>query len=313
MRVKFKTAVLSGELSLLLYMSVTCLVAAAQAAPPAAQDNAHAQSDPLAELSPENRALFDAIRDAAHRGNDADVLANSKKLLLALKPDTDLANFITHLAANAALETGDTAYSLTLIKPVAEAHPDDWRATTMLARLYAETGDTTHRNQQIAQVIALHKKTSDPDFARLHVFPIQKVMLHSGYAVFLYPFEPLKPYNTYLVALIYMSDGKSDYRLELGSEDADQAFFKPKHPGERRFSIDSYRKNETHPDGPETQALHGFVDGKFDYDTMRDIMVKSANGEKLSVNQEDSRKRPRPKPEAFSFSRRKRSSPSAQD
>jgi hypothetical protein len=284
MEAKSRTLLLLGALVLVIDHSTSPLSAQDSTAPAVAASTS-AQTDPLADLSPENHALFDAIRDAAQHGNDAVVLADCKKLLPALKPDTELADFITHLAANAALETGDTAYSLTLIKPVAEAHPDDWRASTMLARLYAETGDTAHRDQQIAQVIALHQRTSDPDFARLHVFPIQKVMLHSGYAVFLYPFEPLKPYNTYLVALVYTSDGKSDYRLELGSEDADQAFFKPKHPGERRFSIDSYRKNEKNPDLPETQALHGFVDGKFDYDKMRDLLVKTANGEKPLVNQ----------------------------
>ena len=278
MEAKSRTLLLLGALVLVIDHSTSPL-SAQDSTVPAVAASTSAQTDPLADLSPENHALFDAIRDAAQHGNDAVVLADCKKLLPALKPDTELADFITHLAANAALETGDTAYSLTLIKPVAEAHPDDWRASTMLARLYAETGDTAHRDQQIAQVIALHQRTSDPDFARLHVFPIQKVMLHSGYAVFLYPFEPLKPYNTYLVALVYTSDGKSDYRLELGSEDADQAFFKPKHPGERRFSIDSYRKNEKNPDLPETQALHGFVDGKFDYDKMRDLLVKTANGE----------------------------------
>jgi hypothetical protein len=64
----------------------------------------------------------------------------------------------------------------------------------------------------------------------------------------------------------------------------DQAFFKPKHPGERRFSIDTFRQNETNPNLPESQALHGFVDGVFDYDTMRDLMLKTANDEEPKHN-----------------------------
>jgi hypothetical protein len=241
-------------------------------------------SDSPADLSPENRALFDAVRDAAQQGRDTDVLVDGRKLLSALKPDSALANFVTQLTAGAAIETGETSYALSLIKPFAEAHPNDWHAAALLVRACAESGENALRDQQIAHLLDLHKQTSDPDFAKLHVFPIQKVKLRSGYAVFLYPFEPLKPYNTYLVALIYTSDGKADYRLELGSEDADQAFFKPKKPGERRFSIDSYRRNETNEKWPESQALYGFVDGVFDYDRMRDLMVKTANGEKLSGN-----------------------------
>lgn len=261
-------------------IAALCLPAQQQ---PARNDaeNARGNSDTLADLSPENRALFDAVRDAAEQGRDADVFADGLKLLPALKPDSALANFITQLTAGAAIETGDTSDALTLLKPLADAHPMDWHPAALLARAYAESSDQTLRDQQIAHLLDLHKQTSDPDFAKLHVFPIEKAKLRSGYAVFLYPFEPLKPYNTYLVALIYTSDGKADYRLELGSEDADQAFFKPNKPGERRFSIDSYRKNGTNANWPETQALYGFVDGVFDYDRMRDLMVRAANGEAL--------------------------------
>jgi hypothetical protein len=282
MQAKAKTFIHFGAFRLLILLSVAWHLPAQQASAPAGTVQSPAQeSDPLAELSPENRALFDAMREASRQGRDADVLANCKKLLPALKPETPLANFVTHVAADAAVEIGETGYALTLMKPFAEAHPEDWRAAAMLARLYAESGEKTLRDQQIAHVLSLHKQTSDEGFAKLHIFPIQKVKLNSGYAVFLYPFEPLKPYNTYLVAMINTSDGKSDYRLELGSEDADQAFFKPKKPGDRRFSIDAYRKNETNEKLPETQSLFGFVDGVFDYDTMRDLMVKTANGEKL--------------------------------
>jgi hypothetical protein len=245
---------------------------------------AQTQSDPLAGLSPENRVLFETLREAAQQNDDATTLASGKKLLPSLKQGTRLCDFVTQLTAGSAVETGDTVYALSLLKPFTDTHADDWRAASLLARVYAENGDKSLRDLQVAHVIALHKKASDPAFAKLHVFPIQKVALHSGYAVFLYPFEPFGKYTIYLVALIYTSAGKQDYRIELESEDVDQAFFKAKHPGERRFSIDTYHENVTNPNWPESQALHGFVDGKFDYDTMRDLMVKAANGEELPHN-----------------------------
>jgi hypothetical protein len=150
-----------------------------------------------------------------------------------------------------------------------------------MASVYAETGDKASRDRQVAHLIDLHKKTSDPDFAKLHIFPIQKVLLKSGYAVFLYPFEPTGKFHVYLIALVYTSAGKEDYRIELESDDVDQAFFKPKHPGERRFSIDTYRSSAGKPG--ETQALHGFVDGVFNYDFMRDRMMEAANAEASST------------------------------
>ena len=269
---------------LLLIVALLAGMGPLRAQEPAPTTDSHAvpsQSDPLADLSAENRALFDAMRKAAQQNDDAAALAAGRQLLPALKQGTRLCNFVTQVTAGSAVETGDTAYALTLLKPFTDANPEDWRAQSLLARAYAESGDKALRDQQIARVIALHKKTSDPDFAKLHIFPIQKVKLHSGYAVFLYSFEPFGKYNVYLMAFVYKSDGKEEYRLELESDDVDQAFFKPKHPGERRFSVDSY-SDETAADGKqgESQALHGFIDGKFDYDAMRDRMVQVANGEK---------------------------------
>jgi len=270
----------SVAFSLLIWLPATWKLPAQQTAAPAGTGNTQAHEDPLAELSLENRVLFDTIREAAQQGRDADVLADCKKLLPVLKPGTQLADFVTQLAAGAALETGEASYALTLIKPFVDTHPKDWHAAALLVRLYAESGEKTLRDQQIAHLLALHKQTTDENFAKLHIFPIQKVKLNSGYAVFLYPFEPLAPHNVYLAALVYTNEGKEDYRIELESLDVDQAFFKAKNPGERRFSIDTFRTNETDPKWPESQALHGFVDGAFDYDAMRDRMVKTANGEK---------------------------------
>ena len=279
-----KSIALFGTMPVLICLLLGTPVRAEQSFAPSGSEHAQPQGDPLAGLSVEDRALFDALRDAVQTGRDADAVADGKKLLASIPPNTRLAEFVIQITAGSALETGDSASALTLIKPLADAHPEDWHAAALLARAYAEGGDKALRDQQIARMVALHRQTSDPNFAKMHIFPIQKVKLHSGYAVFLYPFEPLKPYNAYLVALIYTSDGKQDYRLELGSEDVDQAFFKPKHPGERRFSIDSYRKNEKNENWPESQALLGFIDGVFDYDRMRDLMVKAANGEPLPKN-----------------------------
>ena len=267
-------------LGLILTVAMTD-VQAQRPTSPAGSTTALAENDPLAELSPENRALFDSLRNAARRGDDAATLQAGRKLLPSLKAGTRLSDLVVQLTAGSAVETGDTAYALSLLKPFTDAHPDDWRAASLLARVYAETDDKAARDRQIGQVIALHKNSSDPDFAKLHIFPIQKVALHSGYAIFLYPFEPVGKFHTYLVAFIYTSSDKQDYRMELESDDVDQAFFKPKHPGERRFSIDTYRSSADGKPG-ESQALHGFIDGPFNYDTMRDRMVEAANAERPS-------------------------------
>ena len=276
---RFSAACENCGLGLLLCLTIALVLPAQQPTSMASTANPQAHQDPLAELSPENRELFNTLREAAQQGRDSDVVASGKKLLPALKPGTPLGDFVAQLTGTSALEVGETNYALSLMKPLADAHPDNWRVAAILARLYAESGDKVMRDQQIAHMLALHKQTSDATFAKLHTFPIQKVALPSGSAVFLYPFEPLGRENSYLIALIYTKEGKLDYRMELESADVDQAFFKPKHPGERRFSIDTFRQNATNPNWPESQALHGFVDGVFDYDAMRDRMLKTAEGE----------------------------------
>lgn len=234
----------------------------------------------MAGLSPEVHDQFNQLRQAVQKQQNAEVYTLGKKLLAALPPDTRLANFVTQITAGAALDIGNIDSALALTKPLANTHPTDWHAATLLARLYAESGHKELRDRQITHVLDLHKTNTDPDFAQLHVFPIQKVLLHSGYAVFLYPFTPIGRHNSYLIALIYTKEDKIDYRIELESDDVDQAFFKAKKPGERRFSIDSFRASEEKNNPFESQALHGFVDGVFDYDTMRDAMLKTANAEK---------------------------------
>ncbi len=158
--------------------------------------------------------IFDALRDAGQQGRDADVLKNGRILLSSLKLGTPLADFVVEVTAGGAIETGDLTYALALLKPHT---PTRIRATGMrrrYLRAHLLSGDQALRDQQTAHLLELHKQTSDSDFADKHIFPIQKVPLHSGYAIFLYPFEPLKPYNTYLVALIYSSDGKQVDRIE---------------------------------------------------------------------------------------------------
>jgi hypothetical protein len=83
-------------------------LSAQQAVAPDATGKPQELHNQIAELTPENRALFDALREAVQHEHDADVLTDGKKLLPALKTDTPLADFVTQLTAGAAVETGDT-------------------------------------------------------------------------------------------------------------------------------------------------------------------------------------------------------------
>jgi hypothetical protein len=281
MKIKRKSGLLWSVSCLILFLTATWYLPAQQAPTPAEKDHAQTPSDPLAEMTPENHALFYAFREAIKKENLGDALDNGRKLLPALRPGTELANIVTKLTAQAALETGDTSYALTLIKPMEEFPRTDWVAAEILARLYAESENKELRDRQIAHLLDLHSHTSDKQIAEQQTFTIQTVNLHSGYAIFLYPFKPPEPKSTYLIAEIWTGEGKYAYRIVVGSEPEDQLFFKAKHPGERRFSFDLFRKNEKHPNGRESRKLLGYVEGVFDYDYMRDCVVNIANGDTL--------------------------------
>jgi hypothetical protein len=278
MEIKRKSSLLWGVFGLIFFLTATWFLTAQQTAPSTDKDHAQTPSNPLAELSPENRALFDALREAVKRDNLTDILANGRILLPALKPGNVRSDAILKLTTQAALETGDTNYALTLIKPLAELPPTDWVAAELLARLYAESENKELRDRQITHLLDLHSHTSDKQFAEQLTFTIQKIKLHSGYAILLYPFKPLKPYNAYLSAEIWTNENKMDYRIELESMGIDQLLFKAKKSGERRFSIDTFVESKK----GEKQTLIGFIDGVFDYDTMRDKMLEVANQDKSS-------------------------------
>jgi hypothetical protein len=218
MEIQRKSSFVWGLFGLIFLLTSTCHLSAQQAPTPGDKDHAQTPSDPLAGLTPENRSRFNELREAIKREDLTATLANGRILLPALKPGTVLVDSIMKLTAQAALETGDTNYALTLIKPLAELPPTDWVAAELLTRLYAESGNKELRDNQIAHLLDLHSHTSDKQFADQPTFTIQKIQLHSGYVVFLYPFKQLKPSNNYLTAEIWSSKGEYSYRIVIDSE-----------------------------------------------------------------------------------------------
>jgi hypothetical protein len=148
MNTKRKISIALGAFGRLFTLSAPCELSAQQTMAPADAGVSQAHHDSIAELPPEQHALFDALREAVQQGHDADVLADGKKLLLDLQANTSLADFVTQVTAGAAIETGDTNYALTLIKPFVDAHRKDWHAAALLVRIYAESGEKALRDQQ---------------------------------------------------------------------------------------------------------------------------------------------------------------------
>lgn len=234
--------------------------------------------NPLSELSAEDHALFDQAGKAFQQEKFAEASEVFRSLLPRLTPGNSLQLYVSKMASESALNIGDNSFALETLKPIAETSPNDWQAASLLARCYAQSGEKQLRDQMIARVVDLHKRSVDAQIGKLQAIVLERVELAKGKVLFFYSLEPWGRFNTYLMARIYDSSGEQTFRIAVESSDVDQAYIEKKAPGVRRFSYDGYGQPQKHEDGTTSysQALLGFFDGKFDYDEEKTKILKLA-------------------------------------
>lgn len=230
-------------------------------------------------LTAEQQALFDAAKQAFSENNPA--LAFEKlKQLHATVPENST---ITVGTAETAVLLGEDAYALSLLKPLTATHPEDSFALEWLARAYAESGDAGKRDETIAAVLKLHETTSNEQFKRADRFLVEHIKLAKGSLDIYYATVPFSPYHVYMLGRQVDANNALIQQITLESNDIDQLSFAKEHPdraakGMRRFSMDTYSAGKPGPNGTQTQALIGFIDGQPSYDDTRARMLKVANG-----------------------------------
>jgi tetratricopeptide (TPR) repeat protein len=157
--------------------------------------------------------------------------------------------------------------------------PDAWTAHENLVLAYAEMQDWSAFDKERA----LLKAARDAGKAGLaldghdliDVLKVKGVTYEAWYF-----YRPHGTFHARYVFLHFGSDGKPDFYIQCESDDADQYFFKQKHPaeaaaGDRSYSLDSYTLN----DKGMTQALHQFyMDGEPSYETVRADALKVLDG-----------------------------------
>jgi hypothetical protein len=242
------------------------------------------QSDPLAELGIEERALYDAGMDARKQGREADFYAAFKKLLPKVNQGTHLGSYIADYFAETALNLGQKDEACEVLTPLAAKDPANWRTQALMARCYAEKGDKAARDKQIAKLIAMHDSTTDEQFKGLKTFQLERVSLKNGqpgsYLSFQYAFAPYGNFKTYLNAIAYDAQQQYLYRVAVESSDMDQTFFKNPKEGERRFSLDRYSQREEGGKRVMMHALMGFYDEVYSYDVMRGRIIEMLDTKK---------------------------------
>jgi len=222
----------------------------------------------LGRLSRAQKKAFMESQDKFINGHYADALADLRTLLAHLPPNTAAQSAMAERTAEAALEAGERAYAISLLKPIEEHDGSDCLARTLLARADAESGQSAERDAEIAALTALHKQANSPA-SKLDMFLLEKHSLKGGGNVTIW--YALRPWGRHV-------SGDMTLRIELDSDDGDQVYFKEVHPdlaakGDRRYSLDVLGPDPTLPSG---HALIQFFDGAPSYDTVRERILAIA-------------------------------------
>jgi hypothetical protein len=266
--------VLLVAVNLLLFQPATI----AQA-PGAAAQHRETTQDLIARLNPQQKQQFDNAGKAFGEHRYADSLAIHQLLLKDLPGDPILLKF----ASEAALSGGDAASAVKMLKPLAQADPDDWQAAALLTRACAESGDTPCRDAGIAHMLDLHQGGITPP--NLQEYVVESVKVGENTLVIKTSLVPIGYYKVYAIGKMTDSAGKLSLTITLESNDFDQPGFAKEHPDEakkgmRSFSLDAYRETGLNNKGQRTQThfTFKFFDGQPSYATVRDEFLKVANG-----------------------------------
>ena len=218
-------------------------------------------------------------------GRYGKAVAELRGLLAQIEPNTPAQTAMAERTAEAALEAGDRAYAIALMKPIEEHDGGDCLARMLLARAYAENGQRAERDAEISALTALHKQAPESPAGKLDMFLLEKHRLKGGGIVAIgYALRPWGPHNTHVRAEIFDASGNSFLVIELESDDGDQVDFRKTHPeltakGDRRYSLDGFALGGG-PDGKIDHALIEFFDGEPSYDAVHErILTIAQRGE----------------------------------
>lgn len=246
----------------------------------------------LARLNQTQKKAFLESQDMFLAGRYADALGQLRGLLAQLPQNSAAQSAMAERTAEAALETGDRAYTISLLKPIEEHDSSDCLARTLLARAYAENRQPAERDAEISALTALHNQAPKSASGKLDVFQLEKQSLKDGGMVTIwYVLRPFGPHNTHLLSEILDASGGEILRIKLDSDDPDQVYFREIHPdlaakGDRRFSLDLFGPDQTLPGGKKDQphALIQFFDGAPGYDAVRERILAIAEHSEAAQN-----------------------------
>lgn len=236
--------------------------------------------DLVSRLDAGQKQVFDDATRAFREKRFADSAALHKQLLKDFPGDTVLLKFL----AEDQIQSGDTGSAMTLLKPIAEADPDDWQAAALLVHACGQSGDTACRDAQIAHLLDLHNRGVTPP--QFYEYPVETVKVGNNTLLIQNSLVPWGYYKVYALGKVFDAGGNLLMSITLESNDFDQPGFAKEHPAEaakgiRLFSLDAYRETGTNSSGQRTQThyTYKFLTGQPEYAIIRQEFIDIA-GEK---------------------------------
>jgi tetratricopeptide (TPR) repeat protein len=261
------------------------LAAAALSQPPSAPPQSPASTPPptaqqsFASLTPEEQQSFQAAGKDFGAGQFAAALPVYQKLLAAHPGDP----LLSKMTGESLTDTGSAKQAIALLKPIEQQNPDDWQAAGILARDYAETGDTADRDAEFTRMLALYNRGLTP--RGLTQYPAEKIAIGDRQLILFKSFVPWGNFKTYYYGRIMAKDGTQVSAIAIESADFDQTMWAQQHPkeaaaGMRLFSLDGYSIGPPNANGQrsQTHATYGFLDGEPTYDQVRIYFINIASG-----------------------------------
>lgn len=236
-------------------------------------------------LTPAQKQQFEAAKKAQLAKQYADASAGFKALLQDLPGDA----LLTKWSADAALELGDSAYALGVLKPLVMSNFADWQAVSMLARAAAESGDTRTRNAaMITMGMALQHGMTPPN---MRDYVLERIKVGENVLTIRCSLVPWGPYKVYYLGNVADARGVTFLHISLESNDGDQALFAKQHAKEaaagiREFTLDAYRETGLNQAGQRTQThfTYKFFMGQPPYDAVREEFLNIANGKTSPIS-----------------------------
>lgn len=252
---------------------ILCAALGAATAPP------ESVQDLISRLSPDQKALWEQASKAFAAQHYADALATFKQLLGQLPGDAILSKF----ASEAALNSGEDAFALSALKPLAEKDPNDWQAISLLARACAESGDVACRDSNMARMLELHRQGLAPPGLRQYI--LERIKVGDKTLLILPSLEPVGFYKIYDLGRVMDPNGRISLRITIESGDGDQPSFAKEHPNEaaqglRAFTLDAYQETGLNSNGQRTQThfTYKYYVGQPPYGEVRQAFIDVASG-----------------------------------